>query len=130
MHWTTHLKIIACFVSLGVLVSFVLYATEPETNHKAIDFVKGSTVNNHSLTIEQLLNQSYTDVSWQYFIARNGVEVVQLNALGKYDNTESKIEWQFVVNMQMETYEIGAVRINDLVLNATSKQRYIENLLK
>lgn len=120
-----HIRVFACVVFMALLVGYVVNGTKIETDSKFIDYVQAQPwPYNTELTVAELVATQFDSVYWEYYTARSGEHVVQLTA---HVNDIPTI-WQFIVRPDLTSYQIGAIKRNEIVLPKDKKWLYVQSL--
>lgn len=121
-----HIRVLACVVVMGCIIGYVLNASEIETDSPYIDYIKAAQL---PFAEEQLIGDVFHTyfkmTHWEYFTARQGQHVVQFTGT----HGEQQLVFQFIVAKDRSSYELGAIRQNDVVLTAEAKWAYVQQLV-
>ncbi|WP_341320141.1 hypothetical protein NSQ62_10755 [Solibacillus sp. FSL H8-0523] len=120
-----HIRVLACVVVMGCIVGYVLNASEIETDSPYIDYIKAAQL---PFTEEQYIGDvfhGYFELThWEYFTARQGQHVVQFTGT----HGEQQLVFQFIVAKDRSSFELGAIKQNDIVLTSEAKWAYMKQL--
>ena len=121
-----HLRVLACVIVMGCIVGYVINAQEIETDSPYIDYIQAQSFPSSEIPIYDCLHRYYENPYWEYFTTQNGKHVVQFTGT----NQSEQIVLQFVVAKDRASFELGAMKQNDVVLTKEEKLDYIKQLLK
>lgn len=118
-----HLRVFACVVVMGLLIGFVVNGTETETNSAYIEYIQSqSWPYKVEETVVEVFQDKFDQVYWEYYKARSGQHVVQMT--GSLEGRHTML--QFIVQEDLLGYEIGALKLNDVVLSKQQKWLYVQ----
>lgn len=125
MSMSQHIRVFVSVVFMALLVGFVLNGTKMQTESVYIDYIQmQSWPYKDKETIIEVVEQHFEHVYWEYYVARSGQHVVQMTGiLGK-----GQTILQFVVQEDLSRYEIGAMKLNDVVLSREKKWLYVQEI--
>ena len=118
-----HLRVFACVVVMGLLIGFVINGTETETDSAYIEYIQSqSWPYKLEETVVEVFQDKFDQVYWEYYQARSGQHVVQMT--GSLEGRQTML--QFIVQEDLLGYEIGALKLNDVVLSKQQKWLYVQ----
>ena len=120
-----HVRVLICVVIMGCIVGYVLTASEIETDSPYIDFIKAQQL---PLTEGKIIGDVFADyyelTYWEYFTARKGEHVVQFTGT----HGKQQLIFQFIISEDRSSFELGAIKQNNIVLSSEAKWDYVRQL--
>ncbi|MEG0451131.1 MAG: hypothetical protein RR595_14830 [Lysinibacillus sp.] len=126
-----HVRIFVCVVFMGVLVGVVFNAKADITENEYIDAVKNGYVTNAThVKVSDAFNRYFEEPYWRYYEAKTGQHVVELSGNAVATGDEGYAIVQFVVDDNLETFSVGAMKFNDVVFEKEEKWQFVDQVYK
>ena len=121
------LRVVACVVFMGLLVGFVFTHDDDVTESPYIDVVKDGHLDHYSeTTVSKAFNYYFIKPYWRYYEARTGEHVVELSGTAMYAGEEGEASLQFIVEDDQSAFQLGALKVNNIVQEREDKNTLIE----
>lgn len=131
-----HKKIVACILA-GSMLSLMVGCKEVNevmdtvddqvgnilhSDDKEVLFIKdASHVGNAEITYEKVFDDYFHNTTWNYFLGKNNEKVVEFTGYFRRDGNDLKFRMQFLLDENGETFQEGAMTVNDLQLSEFEK---------